>query len=144
MSISPIGEELGRRAAAVLALHLDAGVDVAHQHLAVDGRGQRVGLRHRVDVAGAQEERLLPRALDLGLGLAPVVLGCLEVGRRAGLLLEEVLLALVVVLGGDEVGLGLVHVADGVADVGRLDDRERVALLHALAELGGDLARRGP
>ena len=92
-----------------------------------------------VDVAGAQQVRLLPRALDLGLRLAPVVLGGLEVGRGAGLLLEELLLALVVVLGGDEVGLGLVHVAHGVADVGRLDDRERVALLHALPELRDDL-----
>ena len=50
------------------------------------------------------------------------------------MLIEEALLSVVVVLGGDEIGLRLADVRRRVAEVGRVDEREHVALLHALAE----------
>ena len=52
--------------------------------------------------------------------------------------LEQLRLAAEVVLGGDQIGLGLAVIGEGVADVGRFDGRQRGALLHPLARLGQD------
>jgi hypothetical protein len=60
-------------------------------------------------------------------------------GRRGRFLLEQRLLALQIVLGRDHVGLGLALVAGGGSDVGRLQRRERVTLLHLGAERCGDV-----
>ncbi len=86
----------------------------------------------------AEQARLRLRALHLRLGLPEVVLGRLEVALRAGVRLEELLLAAKVVLGGDQIGLALAEVGEGVADVGRFDDRQRRALLHPRARVGHD------
>jgi hypothetical protein len=58
-------------------------------------------------------------------------------------LIEEILLAVVVVLGRGEIRFGLAHVARRDADVGRVDDRERRALFDVFAERRVD-ARDAP
>ena len=73
----------------------------------------------------AKQARLRLRALHLGLGLPVVVLGRLEVALRAGVRIVELLLAAKVMLRGDQIGLGLAEVGEGVADVGRFDGRQR-------------------
>ena len=115
------GVELGRRAARVLPLNFGAGVHVAGDHLPLDRRAQHELLRDGVGAASPEEARLLARALALRLGLAVVVLGRLEVLLRAGVRLVELLLALELVLGGGQLGLGLAEIGEGVADVGGLD-----------------------
>ena len=51
---------------------------------------------------------------------------------------EEDLLPLEVVLGGDEIGVCFSQIGARCADIGRLQNRERLALLHLLTELSID------
>ncbi len=92
------------------------GVDGAPHHLAVDVGAEHVALAD--DVAGAEQAPLGAGALQLGLGLAVAVLRVLQVARGHGVDGLQLLLALVVVLGGDDVGVGLGDVGGGHADVG--------------------------
>src|SRR5580658_9000610 len=127
-------EKLGRGATAVLPLNFDARVDVARKDLTIDGRGERVALSDRIDVSDVQQILSLARALELGLRAAIVVFRSLEIRRRACLLLVELFAPPEVVLCRDEIRLGLVNVAHGVADIRRFDDGERVALFYGRPE----------
>jgi hypothetical protein len=111
-------EELERRAARVLPSDLHPGADGAHHHLPVELRRERVRLRDGVDGAGPQQARLRLCALELRLRLPVAILGGLDVARGRGAQLLEVLLPLEIVLGREQIGLGLVHVAHRLPDVG--------------------------
>ena len=107
---------LSRPSATVLALNLHAGGDVAKKDLAVDGRGERISLRHGVDIAHAQQELLLRLCpFQLGFRISIAVLRSFDVGLRTGLRLEELFLAPEVVIGRNEIGFRLVCVAHGAA-----------------------------
>ena len=81
-----------------------------------------------------QQPQLLPDAIALG-ARPRVDVSRLFVGRlRGGLLLEQRALAIVVVLGRRELGLGLADVGRHEPEVGRVNRREGVASSHVLAE----------
>src|SRR5262249_29657351 len=74
------------------------------------------------------------RAFNLGLRLGGIVLGRFVVALCGRLMLEQILLPPYFVLGRDEVRPRLDRIGPGGAQIGTLDDGERVALGHTPAE----------
>jgi hypothetical protein len=120
-------------------LHLGAGVHVAGDDLAVDGRAQGVHLVGPIGGTAAQDAGLLPGSIQLGPGLAIVRLRALEIALRSGVDVEQILLAVGLLLGRAKVGLSLGQIGKCGRHVRRLDLRQGIAFPHALAGLGLDL-----
>jgi hypothetical protein len=85
---------------------------------------------------GGQEHDLLVGPVQLGLGLAVVILRRLEVPLSSRVGIEELLLALELALGCRQIRLSLKVVREGLADVGRGHDHKGTPAVHPLSQLG--------
>ena len=132
-----IGRDDGRQqrgAAAAAAGHQIAGRDPAVADAAVDGRAQlgefqvELGLAHRRLVGG-------DRRLGIAIGLRPLLEDLL--GDR--LVVDELLGAVEIGLGEDDIGLGLrqhgARLVERVLERPLVDGEQQVALVHQLAVL---------
>src|SRR5215471_6084318 len=73
-------------------------------------------------------------AVHLGFSLRGIVLCRFVIALRSGVMLEETLLSLVLVLGRNEIRARLDQIGPRGTKIRTLDDRQTVALAHPLAE----------